>query len=118
MPLKNPVIRAFRILAVAEAISWAALLAGMYFKWIAGTTEVGVQVAGPIHGALFVAYGAAALALWRLQRWPFMVAFFAGISAVFPFATILFERWAGKRGYLGGVPAEASPDVTKESARV
>jgi integral membrane protein len=118
MPSKDLVIRAFRILAVAEAISWAALLAGMYFKWIAGTTEVGVQVAGPIHGALFVGYGAAALALWRLQRWPFMVAFFAGISAVFPFATILFERWAGKRGYLGGVPAKASPDVMKESARV
>ena len=117
MPLKNLVIRAFRILAVAEAISWAALLAGMYFKWIAGTTEVGVQVAGPIHGALFVGYGAAALALWRLQRWPFTVALFAGLSAVFPFATILFERWAGKRGYLGGRPAGSEP-APRESARV
>lgn len=118
MPLKNVVIRAFRILAVAEAISWAALLAGMYFKWIAGTTEVGVQVAGPIHGALFVGYGAAALSLWRLQRWPFKAAFFAGVSAVFPFATILFERWAGKQGYLSGGPAETSREVSRESARV
>lgn len=99
-PLKTVVIRAFRILAVAEAFSWAALLIGMYFKWIAKTTELGVEIAGPIHGALFVGYGVAALALWRLQRWPFVVALFAGISAVFPFATIAFERWAGKRGYL------------------
>ncbi|MEW9870570.1 DUF3817 domain-containing protein [Arthrobacter sp. HS15c] len=97
MPLKTVVIRAFRILAVAEAFSWAALLTGMYFKWIAKTTELGVEIAGPIHGALFVGYGLAALALWRIQRWPFGVAFFAGVSAVFPFA---FERWAGKRGYL------------------
>ncbi|WP_411376179.1 DUF3817 domain-containing protein [Arthrobacter sp. MPF02] len=117
MPLKTLVIRAFRILAIAEAISWAALLAGMYFKWIAGTTELGVQVAGPIHGALFVGYGVAALALWRLQRWPFAVALFAGVSAVFPFATILFERWAGKRGYLSGASArEDEPAV--EASRV
>ena len=93
----------FRIFAIAEAFSWAALLIGMYFKWIAGTTEIGVQVAGPIHGALFVGYGITALALWRLQRWPFMVAFFAGISAVFPFATLRFERWAGRRGHLSAV---------------
>ncbi|WP_091422082.1 DUF3817 domain-containing protein [Arthrobacter sp. OV608] len=93
-------LRAFRIFAIAEAFSWAALLIGMYFKWIAGTTEIGVQVAGPIHGALFVGYGITALALWRLQRWPFIVALFAGISAVFPFATLWFERWAGRRGHL------------------
>jgi integral membrane protein len=110
MPPKTAVIRTFRILAVGEAFSWAALLAGMYFKWIAGTGELGVQVAGPIHGALFIGYGIAALALWRLQRWPFAVALFAGLSAVFPFATLAFERWAGKRGHLSeeqAVPAQA-----------
>jgi integral membrane protein len=104
---RTTVIRAFRILAVAEACSWAALLAGMYFKWIAGTTELGVQVAGPVHGALFVGYGVAALMLWRVQRWPFMVALLAGVSAVFPFATLLFERWAGRRGFLSAPGAEA-----------
>lgn len=106
MPLRTTVLRAFRILAVAEAFSWAALLTGMYFKWIAGTTEVGVQVAGPIHGALFVGYGLAALILWRVQRWPFLVAVLAGVSAVFPFATIWFERWAGRRGHLSTAPAD------------
>ena len=117
-PTKTAVIRAFRILAVAEAFSWAALLIGMYFKWIAGTTEIGVQVAGPVHGALFVGYGMAALALWRLQRWPFVVALFAGISAVFPFATILFERWADKRGHLGPAPAEAGAAAVRETSGV
>jgi integral membrane protein len=115
-PVRNAVLRAFRILAIAEAFSWAALLVGMYFKWIAGTTEIGVQVAGPIHGGLFVGYGIAALALWRLQRWPFLVALFAGLSAVFPFATLWFERWAAKRGYLAA--AAASPQAAKVASRV
>ncbi|TQJ61569.1 integral membrane protein [Arthrobacter sp. SLBN-83] len=106
MPLRTTVIRAFRILAVAEACSWAALLTGMYFKWIAGTTELGVQIAGPVHGALFIGYGVAALTLWRVQRWPFLAAVLAGASAVFPFATILFERWAGRRGYLADSRAD------------
>ncbi|MGN6440668.1 MAG: DUF3817 domain-containing protein [Arthrobacter sp.] len=116
MPLRTTVIRAFRILAVAEACSWAALLAGMYFKWIAGTTEVGVEIAGPVHGALFIGYGVAALTLWRLQRWPFLVAVLAGVSAVFPFATILFERWAGRRGYLTASRADQA-DAALEPSR-
>ncbi|WP_045732574.1 DUF3817 domain-containing protein [Pseudarthrobacter chlorophenolicus] len=123
MPLRNAAIRTFRILAVAEAFSWAALLIGMYFKWIAGTTEIGVQVAGPIHGALFVGYGVTALVLWRLQRWPFTVALFAGLSAVFPFATILFERWADKRNLLTAADAgtsapEARPSKAPEESQV
>ncbi|XAS69002.1 DUF3817 domain-containing protein [Micrococcaceae bacterium Sec5.7] len=101
-PSKPAIIRIFRILAVAEAFSWAALLIGMFFKWIARTTELGVEIAGPIHGAIFIGYGVATLILWRLQRWPFAVALFAGLSAVVPFATLLFERIAGKRGYLFG----------------
>ncbi|VXB13338.1 conserved membrane hypothetical protein [Arthrobacter sp. 9AX] len=115
-PLQKPALRVFRVLAVAEAFSWAALLVGMYFKWIAGTTEIGVQVAGPIHGALFVGYGITALVLWRLQRWPFVVALFAGISAVFPFATLWFERWAGKRGHLSAASAE--PAAVREASRL
>jgi integral membrane protein len=104
-PSTSAIVRVFRLLAVAEAFSWAALMTGMYLKWIARTTELGVEIAGPVHGALFIGYGIAALALWRLQRWPFPVALFAGLSAVFPFATVLFERWADRRGHLSAVPA-------------
>jgi integral membrane protein len=113
-------VRVFRVLAIAEALSWAALLAGMYFKWIAKTTELGVEIAGPIHGALFIGYGLTALVLWRQQRWPFLVALFAGFSAVLPFATVLFERWAGNRGYLsaaGTTPAERQAVADVRSIR-
>lgn len=111
-PSTSAIIRAFRLLAVAEAFSWAALLTGMYFKWIARTTELGVEIAGPVHGALFIGYGMAALVLWRLQRWPFAVALFAGLSAVVPFATVLFERWADRRGHLTPTTAPAADAAT------
>jgi integral membrane protein len=118
LPAKTAVIRIFRILAVAEAFSWAALLVGMFLKWVLRTTELGVELAGPVHGAFFIGYGLSALALWRLQRWPFRVALFAGLSAVLPFTTIWFERWAGGRGYL----AEGAHGVTsipaEETTRV
>ncbi len=96
----SAMIRIFRVLAIAEGFSWAALLIGMILKWVTRTTELGVEIAGPLHGAFFIGYGLAALSLWGLQRWPFRVAVLAGLSAVLPFATVWFERWAGRHGYL------------------
>jgi len=118
LPSKTAVIRTFRILAVAEAFSWAALLVGMFLKWVLRTTELGVELAGPVHGAFFIGYGLTALALWRQQRWPFRVALRAGLSAVLPFTTIWFEHWADRRGHLA--VRDAGDDVTRaqESARV
>ena len=46
----------FRSLAVAEAITWAGLLAGMFLKYVTETTELGVQVFGMVHGVVFIAY--------------------------------------------------------------
>ena len=52
----STVVGRFRIFALAEAISWAGLLLGMFFKYVVVENEIGVKVFGPIHGALFVAY--------------------------------------------------------------
>ncbi|MEO5778277.1 DUF3817 domain-containing protein [Arthrobacter sp. PAMC25284] len=115
-PSTPALIRTFRVLAIAEGFSWAALLVGMFLKWVAGTTELGVQIAGPIHGALFIGYGLSALALWGALRWPFRVAVAAGFSAVLPFATVWFERWAGRRGYLD--PADRHEGTQQVTAGV
>ena len=98
--------RIFRSVALAEAISWAALLVGMYLKWVAGTTEVGVQVFGPIHGTIFLVYCGVALAAASVFRWSGKVTLLALACAVPPFATWLFERWALRRGLLTGPAAE------------
>ena len=77
-PSTATMIRIFRGLAIAEAFSWAALLLGMVLKWITRTTELGVEIAGPIHGAFFIGYAIAALSLWAMLRWPFRVALLSG----------------------------------------
>lgn len=87
----------FRIAAIAEAWSWAGLLAGMYFKYGAMNNPIGVKIMGPIHGVLFVIYVIAALRLAREARWGIGVTALALVASVPPFATWLFERWMLKR---------------------
>jgi integral membrane protein len=91
---------AFRIVAVAEALSWVGLLAGMYVKYVPQTSEAGVQVFGPIHGGVFVAYVVVALVASRVLRWNAATTLFALAASVPPLATVLFERWASRAGRL------------------
>ncbi|MEJ7647990.1 MAG: DUF3817 domain-containing protein [Nakamurella sp.] len=99
-------IRIFKVVAVLEAFSWLALLIGMYFKWIAQTSEVGVQIFGPIHGGVFVAYVAVTALVARRQRWPLIWTTALALGAsIPPFFTLWFERWAVRTGRLDAVPA-------------
>lgn len=91
----------FRVVAVAEALSWAGLLIGMYVKYVPETTELGVQIFGPIHGAIFMVYLAVTALAWRTFDWSRQTAFWAAAAAVPPFATVPFEMIADRRGLLG-----------------
>jgi integral membrane protein len=91
---------AFRIVAVAEALSWVGLLIGMYVKYVPETTELGVKIFGPIHGGIFVAYVVVALVAARLCRWSVGTTLLALVASVPPLASILFERWATRAGRL------------------
>ena len=98
----NPsaVASAFRIVAVAEACSWIGLLAGMFVKYVPGTTEIGVQIFGPIHGGIFLAYVLLALVASRVLRWSPGTTALALIASVPPLATVWFERRATRVGQL------------------
>ena len=48
--------RVFGWVAVAEAITWALLLTGMFLKYVTETTEMGVSIAGPVHGFVFLLF--------------------------------------------------------------
>ena len=98
----------FRTVAIAEAFSWAGLLAGMYFKWIAETTEAGVKIFGPIHGGIFVTYVVITLIASRVFAWNVKVTLLALVSAIPPFATYAFEVWANRQGKLGVDRAQAA----------
>jgi integral membrane protein len=106
----NPaaVATAFRVVAVAEALSWVGLLAGMYVKYVPETSELGVQVFGPVHGAVFLAYVAVALLASRVLRWSPGTALVALAAAVPPLVTVAFERWATRTGRLASRTARAA----------
>ena len=105
--VRSPRVRqVFRTLAFAEALSWAALLVAMFFKWIVqddpeAGIEGGVPIAGPIHDALFVAYCVAALVAWRTYGWTFRTLVLALLASIPPFFTVLSEVVADRRGLLG-----------------
>lgn len=90
----------FRLVAIAEAVSWAGLLLGMLFKYSPTDTEIGVQIFGPVHGVIFVAYVVVAFATWAALRWPTGVGVLAVLAGIPPFGTVIFERWATARGHL------------------
>lgn len=90
----------FRVVAVAEACSWVGLLVGMFFKYVPETTELGVKVFGPIHGALFVAYCLVTLVIAGDQKWPLRRVALALVSSVPPLMTVWFDRFAERRGWI------------------
>jgi integral membrane protein len=102
--MRRAALSLFTIVAIAEACSWTGLLIGMFFKYGPVGTEIGVKVFGPIHGALFVSYVVLTLAVARLHRWRAMTALIALSCSIPPLATLVFERWARRRGLLQPPP--------------
>ncbi|MFD1146729.1 DUF3817 domain-containing protein [Saccharothrix hoggarensis] len=106
--LTSPVGR-FRLLALAEAVSWAGLLIGMFFKYVVVGNEIGVKIFGPIHGAIFVGYVLVTLML--AQRWDRRTLVLGLVASIPPFGTVVFERWANRTGRLTEAPsAQTSKD--------
>lgn len=95
----------FRVVAIAEAISWLLLLAAMLCKWILetepfGLAEGGVPTAGPIHGAIFVAYVVMCIVSYFTFKWDVKTTILALVSAIPPFMTLWFEVKAEREGLL------------------
>ncbi len=96
----HAVALAFRAVALAEACSWVGLLFGMFVKWVLATSERGVQIFGPIHGGVFVAYVLVALVAARVLRWDARTTLLALVASVPPLVTLWFDRWATRTGRL------------------
>jgi integral membrane protein len=90
----------FRRVAVAEAVTWALLLAGMFLKYVTHTTELAVRVSGMAHGVVFLAYCLTTVTVAIDQRWAARRLLLGLASAVPPFVTVWFERYAERRGWL------------------
>lgn len=84
-------ISTFRWVAIAEATSFVLLLIAMIFKY-GFDQEIGVQVLGPIHGMLFLAYVALAFLVWPKVKWSVSQLIIALLLSVIPLGTLYVER--------------------------
>lgn len=88
-------IRVFRLVSVAEATSFLLLLlVAMPLKYGADA-PVGVQLVGPLHGVLFMAYVGLVFLVRDELGWDLKRTVLALGAAVLPAAPLLVERhWA------------------------
>ena len=73
-----------RYIAFAEATSFLALLVAAFVKRTGGS-ETGVEILGPIHGVLFLAYVVVALSIRLDMGWSGKTTFWVLVGAVVPF---------------------------------
>ncbi|GAA1540348.1 integral membrane protein [Microbacterium ginsengiterrae] len=91
----------YRVLAIAEAITWTILIAALIARAV-GAPALLVTVGGSIHGFVFLSYGATAILVAFNQRWSIGVGILAVASAIVPYATIPMEIWLKRTGRLTG----------------
>lgn len=111
--------RVFAVVAFVEAGTWAGLLVGMFLKYVTQTTEAGVQLFGPLHGAAFIGYLAVTIiaAIWL--RWPWYATLAAIVAAVPPLTTIVVEMWLRRTGRLRTRREQSTIDkITAKEERV
>ena len=111
----------FRVLAIAEAITWTVLIAALVLRASLGL-DLAVTIGGGIHGFVFLAYAGVALLVGIDRRWHPGLVVLAVASAVVPYATIPVDVVLDRSGRLDGAwrrePDPDSPDRTPLDALV
>lgn len=94
-------LRLFRVLSVAEAITWTLLISALIARALGGAAVL-VSIAGLVHGFVFLSYGATAILVAMNNRWGWWPTVVAVVSAIVPYATIPTELWLHRSGRLAG----------------
>ena len=88
----------FKIAAIAEAVGWSLLIAGILLRDHAlNGNGIPVTIAGRIHGMLFAAYIIAVFALAPSLRWSWFRTIIAAACSVPPYGSLLYELWSAQR---------------------
>jgi integral membrane protein len=90
-------LRTFRYVALAEATSFLALLVAAVIKRTSDNADIGVQILGPIHGALFLAYVGIALSIRAAAGWTPRETAAILVGAVLPFGGYVVDWWLARR---------------------
>ncbi|MCS5497458.1 DUF3817 domain-containing protein [Cnuibacter physcomitrellae] len=103
----------YRTVAIAEAVSWTLLIAGLVLRATVGL-DVAVSIGGGIHGFVVLAYAATTVLVAKNQHWTARPTILALIATVVPYATVPLELWLHRSGRLDGpwrtAPAPAPGD--------
>ena len=91
----------FRLVALAEAVTWVGLLTGMYFKYLGSQrTEIGVQIFGMAHGIVLIAFVVAAALTGRAYSWGAGTWLLALVGSIVQLGSVAFVVWADRAGRL------------------
>jgi integral membrane protein len=63
---------------------------------------IGVKIAGPIHGGLFLLYLVALVHAWVGARWSFTRVLLLFVAALLPFGPFFCERWLRREELAAG----------------
>lgn len=85
-----------RYVALTEATSFLALLIATYIKYH-DNSPTGVQILGPIHGTLFIAYVLIAINVRPQAAWSNRTTCLVLLGAVIPFGGYAVDRWLRKQ---------------------
>lgn len=81
-----------RAIALAESLSFIALLICMIFKYAGPRNPIGVSIMGWVHGLLFLAYIAIFLMARGRHDWSWRRTSLYLLAAFFPFAPLLVRH--------------------------
>lgn len=109
----STVAKRVRFLGILEAITWVFLLTGSVLKRLPEPITWPVMVFGMLHGLVFVLYAINCLLASREFEWPGKTTGLALLSAVVPFSSLFFERWAIRTGQLGELSEAAAPAAAR-----
>ena len=100
-------LRNFRILSIAEAVSWLCLIGASILKRT-HDFENATQIMGPIHGIIFLVYAGAVLYVRDDLKWSGGRTILALVAALVPLGTVLLVE----RRYLTEAQADAATPST------
>src|ERR1700691_3093386 len=83
----------FLLAAFGEAFGWTLLISSLVFKhYVTPGNNIPIDIAGQIHGTIFLIYIAAVVILHPSLHWSPKRTLIAGLASVPPYGTLVFEQ--------------------------
>ena len=90
----------FKLFAIAEAGGWTMLICGIVIsRYITPGNNIAVDIAGNLHGMIFLGYLLAVIATGATLRWSLQRIIFGIFVSLPPYGTLLFELWQAHLRY-------------------